>query len=36
LAGEKIDTIHCKTMFTCWVSLFCNGFTLGPTTQDYT
>jgi hypothetical protein len=20
--------IHCKTMFTCWVSLFCNGFTL--------
>jgi hypothetical protein len=22
--------IHCKTMFTCWVSLFCNGFTLGP------
>ncbi len=25
--------IHCKTMFTCWVSLFCNGFTLGPTAQ---
>jgi hypothetical protein len=23
--------IHCKTMFTCWDSLFCNGFTLGPT-----
>jgi hypothetical protein len=22
--------IHCRTMFTCWVSLFCNGFTLGP------
>jgi hypothetical protein len=22
---------HCKTIFTCWVSLFCNGFTLGPT-----
>jgi hypothetical protein len=25
--------IHCKTMFTCWVSLFCNGFTLWPTPQ---
>ncbi len=25
--------IHCKTMFTCWVSLFCDGFTLGPTAQ---
>jgi hypothetical protein len=24
---------HCKTMFTCWVSLFCNGFTLGPMAQ---
>jgi len=25
--------IHCKTMFTCRVSLYCNGFTLGPTAQ---
>jgi hypothetical protein len=26
LAVQKVDTyIHCKTMFTCWVSLFCNG-----------
>jgi hypothetical protein len=25
--------IHGKTMFTCWVSLFFNRFTLGPTTQ---
>jgi len=25
--------IHCKTMFTCWVSLFCNGFILGPSAQ---
>jgi len=25
--------IHCNTTVTCWVSLFCNGFTLGPTTQ---
>jgi hypothetical protein len=25
--------IHCKTMFTCWVSLFCNGFPLGPTEE---
>ncbi len=24
---------HCKTMFTCWVSLFCNGFTLEATAQ---
>ncbi len=22
-----------KTMFTCWISLFCNGFTLEPTAQ---
>jgi hypothetical protein len=22
--------IHCKTMFMCWVFLFCDGFTLGP------
>jgi hypothetical protein len=21
---KKINTIHCKTMFTCWVFLFCN------------
>jgi hypothetical protein len=21
--------IHCKTMFICWVSLFCSGFTFG-------
>ncbi len=28
LAVQKIDTYICKTMFTCWVSLFCdNGFT---------
>jgi hypothetical protein len=25
--------IHCKTMFTCWVSLFCKGFTLGRMAQ---
>jgi hypothetical protein len=30
---SKNRYIHCKTMFTCWVSLFCNGFTLGPTSQ---
>ncbi len=30
---SKNPYIHCKTMFTCWVSLFCNGFTLGPTAQ---
>jgi hypothetical protein len=28
---SKTRHIHCTTMFTCWVSLFCNGFTLGPT-----
>jgi hypothetical protein len=28
---SKHRHIHCKTMFTCWVSLFCNEFTLGPT-----
>ncbi len=33
LAVQKIWYIHCKTMFTCWVSLFCRGFTLGPMTQ---
>jgi hypothetical protein len=30
---SKNRYIHCKTMFTCWVSLFCNRFTLEPTTQ---
>jgi len=25
--------VHCKTMFTCWVSLFCNGYTLGLMAQ---
>jgi len=33
--SSKNRYIHCKTMFTCWVSLVmgshCNGFTLGPT-----
>jgi hypothetical protein len=29
----KESILHCKTMFICWVSLFCNGFTLGPTAQ---
>jgi hypothetical protein len=29
LAVQKIDTYICKTMFTCWVPLFHNGFTLG-------
>jgi hypothetical protein len=33
LAVQKNRCIHCKTMFTCWVSRFCNGFTLGPTAQ---
>ncbi len=33
LAVQKIDTYICKTMFTCWVALFCNGFTLGPMAQ---
>jgi len=33
LAVQKNWYIHCKTMFTCWVSLFCNGFTLGPTAK---
>jgi len=33
LAVQKIEYRHCKTMFTCWVSLFCNGFTLGPMAQ---
>jgi hypothetical protein len=33
LVVQKIQYMHCKTMFTCWVSLICNGFTLGPTTQ---
>jgi len=28
-----MDTYFAKQMFTCWVSLFCNGFTLGPTAQ---
>jgi hypothetical protein len=27
---SKNQYIHCKTMFTCWVSLFCNGFTHRP------
>jgi len=27
---SKNPYIHYKTMFTCWVSLFCNEFTLGP------
>ncbi len=27
LAVRKIDTYIAKTMLTCWVSLFCNGFT---------
>ncbi len=26
----KNPYIHCKTIFTCWFSLFCNGFTLRP------
>jgi hypothetical protein len=30
---SKNQYIHYKTMFTCWVSLFCNEFTLGPTAQ---
>jgi hypothetical protein len=30
---SKNQYIHCKTMFTCWISIFCNGFTLGPMTQ---
>jgi hypothetical protein len=30
---SKNPYIHYKTMFTCWVSLFCNGFTLGPMAQ---
>jgi hypothetical protein len=34
--SKKIANIHCKTMFTCWVSLFCNGFTLGPMAQRAT
>jgi hypothetical protein len=29
----KNQYIHSKTMFTYWVSLFCNGFTLGPMTH---
>ncbi len=29
----KKSILHCKTMFICWVSLLCNGFTLGPTAQ---
>ncbi len=28
---SKNWSIHFKTMYTCSVSLFCNGFTLGPT-----
>jgi hypothetical protein len=28
---SKNRYIHCKTMFTCSVSLICNGFTLGST-----
>ncbi len=31
--SKKNQYTHCKTMFTCWVSLFCNGFTLGPMAQ---
>jgi hypothetical protein len=30
---SKNRYIHCKTMFTCWVSVLCNGFTLGPMAQ---
>jgi hypothetical protein len=30
---SKKQYIHCKTMFTCWVSLFCNRFTFGPRAQ---
>jgi hypothetical protein len=30
---SKYGYIHCKTMFTCWVSLFCNRFTLWLTAQ---
>jgi len=30
---SKNRYIHCKTLFTCWVSQFCNGFTLGATAQ---
>jgi hypothetical protein len=30
---SKNRYIHCKTMFMCWVSLFCNGFTLEPMAQ---
>jgi hypothetical protein len=31
LGCSKNWSVHCKTMFTCWVFVFCNGFTLGPT-----
>jgi hypothetical protein len=27
------EYLHCKRMFTCWVSLFCNGFTFCPIAQ---
>jgi hypothetical protein len=27
---SKKQYIHCKTMFICWDSPFCSGFTLGP------
>jgi hypothetical protein len=30
---SKNQYIHCKTKFTCWVSRFCNGFTLGTRAQ---
>ncbi len=30
---SKNRYIHCKRVFTCWVSLLCYRFTLGPTTQ---
>jgi hypothetical protein len=33
LGCSKNWYIHCKIMFTCWVSLFCTGFTLGAMTQ---
>jgi len=29
----KNQYMCCKTMFTCWVSLFCNRITLGPIVQ---
>jgi hypothetical protein len=30
---SKNTYIHCKSMFICWVSLFCNVSTFGPMAQ---